>query len=113
VGKPQTPRPNREVDKIVEIPLGSFFQEELIGCYTLFWPDASMTGGGASLHYPCLIHRTPTDGEEILWGATFHIIIQFLAIVMDYRLPDWMKGPVIRKTVNSGYLAGNSPSSRE
>ena len=110
VERPGTPHPNREVEKIVEIPLSSFFREELIGCYTLFGSDAAGTGVQGSLHYPCLIHRNPTDGEEILWGATFYIIVQFLGIVMDYHLPDWMKGPVIQRTLSAEYLSGMSPS---
>jgi hypothetical protein len=110
VERPQTPRPNREVEKIVEIPLASFFREELIGCYTLSGPRAAETDMSRPPHYPCLIHRNPAGGEEILWGATFHIIIQFLGIVMDYHLPDWMKGPVIHRTLSAEYLTGRSPS---
>jgi 8-oxo-dGTP pyrophosphatase MutT (NUDIX family) len=110
VEKPQPPRPNREVEKIVEIPLAAFFREDLIGCYTLSGPSAAETGHSEPLRYPCLIHRNPAGGEEILWGATFHIIIQFLGIVMDYHLPDWMKGPVIQRTLSAEYLNGRSAS---
>ncbi|MHB8909586.1 MAG: NUDIX hydrolase [Syntrophales bacterium] len=111
VEKPQPPRPNREVEKIVEIPLAAFFREDLIGCYTLSGPDAAATGLAEPLRYPCLIHRNPAGGEEILWGATFSIIVQFLTIVMDYQLPDWTKGPVIRRTLSAEYLNGRSASS--
>jgi 8-oxo-dGTP pyrophosphatase MutT (NUDIX family) len=110
VERPGTPRPNREVERIVEIPLTSFFREEFIGCYTLTVPDAAETGVSGPLHYPCLIHRNPAGGEEILWGATFHIIVQFLGIVMDYHLPDWMKGPVIQRMLSAEYLTGRSLS---
>jgi 8-oxo-dGTP pyrophosphatase MutT (NUDIX family) len=110
VERPQTPRPNREVEKIVEIPIDSFFREELIGCYTLSGPDTAETGLSGSLRYPCLIHRSPAGEEEILWGATFHIIIQFLGIVMDYHLPDWMKGPLIHRTLSAEYLTGRLPT---
>jgi 8-oxo-dGTP pyrophosphatase MutT (NUDIX family) len=109
VERPGTPRPNREVERIVEIPLASFFREELIGCYTISGPDAAGTVVSGSLRYPCMIHRNPAGGEEILWGATFNIIIQFLGIVMDYHLPDWMKGPVIQRTLSAEYLTGRSP----
>ncbi len=110
VEKPQRPRPNREVEKIVEIPLTSFFREELVGCYTISGPDRLATDASEPLRYPCLIHRAPDGGEEILWGATFQIIVQFLGIVMDYRLPDWMKGPVIQRRLSVEYLTGRSPS---
>jgi 8-oxo-dGTP pyrophosphatase MutT (NUDIX family) len=104
------PRPNREVEKIVEIPLTAFFQEELIGCYTLSVPDPAEAGKSLSIQHPCLIHRSPDGGEEILWGATFHILFRFLAIVMDYQLPDWSKGPVIQRALRPDYLVGRSPS---
>ncbi len=110
VEKPQRPHPNREVEKIVEIPLASFFREELIGCYTISGPGTAETGGPGSLRYPCLIHRDPAGGQEILWGATLHIIVHFLGIVMDYHLPDWIQGPVIHRTLSPEYLTGRSAS---
>ena len=101
------PRPNREVEKIVEIPLSSFYREDLFGCYLI---DASDSTGNRSLQYPCLIHRDSDGAEEVLWGATFHIIISFLGIVMDYRLPEWRNGPVIVRSLRPDYLTGQSPS---
>jgi hypothetical protein len=98
------------VEKVVEIPLAAFFREDLIGCYTLSGPDATGEDLAGQLRYPCLIHRSSAGGEEILWGATFSIIVQFLAIVMDYRLPDWTRGPVIRRTLSADYLNGRSAS---
>jgi hypothetical protein len=108
VEKPQPPRLNREVEKIVEIPLATFFREDLIGCYTLSGPDAAATALTGPLRYPCLIHKNPAGGEEILWGATFYILVQFLTIVMDYHLPDWTRGPLIRRTLSAEYLNGRS-----
>ncbi len=99
----EPPRPNREVEKIVEIPLSAFFQEGHIGCYLLSVPDPNEVGASMPIRYPCLIHHNPDGEEEILWGATFHIITRFLAIVMDYQLPDWINGPVVRRTLRPDY----------
>jgi 8-oxo-dGTP pyrophosphatase MutT (NUDIX family) len=107
VENPGPPRPNREVEKIVEIPLSSFYREDLFGCYLI---DASDSTGHRSLQYPCLIHRDSDGAEEVLWGATFHIIISFLGIVMDYRLPEWRNGPVIVRKLRPDYLTGRPPS---
>ena len=104
---PKPPRPNREVDKVVEIPLSTFYREEHFGCYRIATPDQS---GHGSLQYPCLIHRDSDGADEVLWGATFHIIINFLGIVMDYRLPDWRNGPVIARSLRSDYLTGRPRS---
>ena len=107
VENPGTLRPNREVEKIVEIPLSSFYQEDIFGCYQI---DAPGPAGRRSLQYPCLIHRDSDGGEEVLWGATFHIIVGFLGIVTDYRLPEWRKGPVIFRKLRLDYLTGRPPS---
>jgi 8-oxo-dGTP pyrophosphatase MutT (NUDIX family) len=107
VSNPQPPRPNREVEKSVEIPLSSFYRKDLFGVYRIDAPDST---GERSLVYPCLIHRDSDGAEEVLWGATFHIIIRFLAIVMDYRLPEWEKGRVIPRSLRPDYLTGRPPS---
>jgi len=98
--------PNREVEKIVDIPLSSFYSAGAIGCFILSASPSSTTAGEELRRFPCLIHREEGGSEEILWGATFHIIVRFLEIVMDYRLPAWAEGRVIRRTLGSEYLTG-------
>ena len=107
VENPGPPRPNREVEKIVEITLSAFYREDLFGCYLI---DASDSTGNRSLQYPCLIQRDSDGTQEVLWGATFHIIISFLGIVMDYRLPEWRNGPGIVRSLHPDYLTGRPPS---
>jgi 8-oxo-dGTP pyrophosphatase MutT (NUDIX family) len=107
VENPVLPRPNHEVEKVVEIPLSAFFRKESFGCYQI---DAPGPIGRSSLQYPCLIHSDSDGREEVLWGATFHIIVRFLGIVMDYRLPEWRNGRVIVKTLRPDYLTGKPPS---
>lgn len=108
VERPGSLRLNREVEKIVEIPLASFYQEDLIGCHTFSLSEPTDSAVQKSFQYPCLIHFDPDGGEEILWGATFHILTQFLWIVMDYSLPDWRKGRIVQRTLRSDYLTGRS-----
>jgi 8-oxo-dGTP pyrophosphatase MutT (NUDIX family) len=98
--------PNREVEKIVDIPLSSFYRAGAIGCFILSADHPSAAAGGEIRRFPCLIHREEEGGEEILWGATFHIIVRFLEIVMDYRLPAWEEGRVVRRTLDAEYLTG-------
>lgn len=107
VENPGLPRLNREVEKILDIPLSSFYREDFFGSYRI---DASDSTGHRSLEYPCLIHRDSDGVEEILWGATFHIIVGFLRIIMDYRLPEWRNGRIIRRSLHSDYLTGRSPT---
>lgn len=107
VGNPGLLHPNREVEKIVEIPLLSFYQKKNFGCYQL---NAGDPDGKKPLQYPCLIHHDSDGGEEVLWGATFNIIVQFLGIVLNYRLPEWEKGPVILRSLKPDYMTGRRPS---
>ena len=107
VENPGLLHPNREVEKIVEIPLSSFYQEERIGCYQIVDGRSDMKH---PLQYPCLIHNEPDGGEEVLWGATFNIIVQFLEIVLNYRLPEWKNGPVIKRDIKPEYLTGRRSS---
>ncbi|MDA8124505.1 MAG: CoA pyrophosphatase [Deltaproteobacteria bacterium] len=109
VEKPGPLRPNREVERLVEIPLAAFYDADRIGCYRLSSPDPRRPHLGYPLDHPCLIHRNPDGGEEILWGATFQILTQFLEIVLDYRLPAWQKGRVIERTLPPRYLNGSVP----
>jgi 8-oxo-dGTP pyrophosphatase MutT (NUDIX family) len=107
VENPGTLHPNSEVEKVLEIPLSSFYREDIYGCYQVSAPSSAV---GRSLQYPCLIHRDSNGGEEVLWGATFHIILTFLEIVTSWRLPEWRKGPVIFRILNPDYLTGRLPS---
>jgi len=107
VNNPGLLRPNREVEKIVEIPLLSFYEVERIGCYQIVDDRSEMK---QPLQYPCLIHHEPDGREEVLWGATFNIIVQFLEIVLNYRLPEWKNGAVIKRSIKPEYLTGRLSS---
>ena len=107
VGTPGMLHPNSEVEKIVEIPLSSFYKKEHFGCYQI---DAGSPDGKKPIQYPCLIHHDPDGGEEVLWGATFNMIVGFLGIALNYRLPEWHKGPVIIRSLKPDYLTGRRSS---
>lgn len=96
-------RPNREVDKLVEIPVRSFYHEENYGFLSI-----PHQGGGEEngQYYPCLIHREETGEEEILWGATLRIITSFLHIVFDFTPPEIRQENIIAKTLGTDYLTG-------
>lgn len=100
-------RPNGEVERPLEIPLASFYREELFARYSLEEVNAGKPHDPESHELPCFVHRDAGGGEEVLWGATFNIIVRFLEITLDYRLPDWRKGRVIRRTLRSDYLTGH------
>ena len=84
-------RLNSEVDRIVEIPFSSFFDA---GNYRRFTvqndlepsPDGKEPAG-RELHFPCLVQEDTEGRQDVLWGATFQIILNFLEIVLGFRPP--------------------------
>lgn len=105
-------RPNREVARVVEIPLASFFAEESYGRYVVTYTEVSGSKEEVCQDFPCLIHREPDGTEEILWGATFYIIMKMLKIVFDFDLPDWRKGRPIKRSLRADYLTGQRSAGR-
>jgi 8-oxo-dGTP pyrophosphatase MutT (NUDIX family) len=100
-------RPNHEVERIVEIPLKAFFQKENYARYQINAVDSIRRGDQTSWEFPCFIQHEGKNGQDILWGATFHIILHFLEILFDFVLPDISSNPVISRTLQHTYITGN------
>ncbi len=98
--------PNREVESIVEIPLKTFFDERNYGLYNVETSDQSNMKRSVPREFPCLIVRDNHGNEEILWGATFYIIMKFLNIVLDFEIPDFHAKRIIRRTLGPEYITG-------
>jgi 8-oxo-dGTP pyrophosphatase MutT (NUDIX family) len=107
VRKPWTFRPNWEVEKVVEIPLRSFFAGDNYGTFSLEASDELNNKSRGTWEIPCLIHEDEEGNEEILWGATFNIILSFLKIVFDFEMPGTNQNKIIRRVLHSNYLTGN------
>ena len=107
VRRPELLRANHEVEKIVDIPLTQFFLKEN---YALFSIE-NMTENGRSAsemnRFPCFIHRDASGEEEILWGATFSIMLSFLKIVCAFDAPAPTSQWILKKTLRPEYLTGN------
>ncbi len=98
-------RPNCEVEKVTEIPLQSFFEENSYGVLSLETLDEK-DSSTLTWDLPCLIHGDTDGSEEVLWGATLNIILSFLKIVFNYDPPARNENKVIKRTLSSGYLTG-------
>jgi 8-oxo-dGTP pyrophosphatase MutT (NUDIX family) len=99
--------PNSEVEKIIEIPLTTFFDERNYGLYRIQPSNDLGAGRKDYREFPCLIIHDTEGKEEILWGATFFIIIDFLKIVLDFELPDMHEKRVIKRILGPEYLTGH------
>lgn len=102
-------QPNSEVEKIIEIPVSAFFDpENYCRCY-LDSDTSWLKKDELTSYFPCLILKQDDDTEEILWGATFNIIANFLQVVFGYSLPAFPENArTISKRFPDNYLRGNS-----
>jgi len=98
---------NAEVEKILEIPISTFFE----GSNYAFLEIESPFGNSSptySNQYPCIVLTDDQGKQEILWGATFNIIMHFLRIISDNTLPLITSSKIIKKVLSQSYISGNS-----
>jgi 8-oxo-dGTP pyrophosphatase MutT (NUDIX family) len=93
-----------EVDKVLEIPIADFFEISNYALLEIETPFANSTAS-ADNPFPCFIFTDSDGNTEILWGATFNIIINFLNIISDnnFSLPSTTK--IIKKVLTSKYIS--------
>jgi 8-oxo-dGTP pyrophosphatase MutT (NUDIX family) len=101
-------KPNSEVEKIIEIPVNAFFDPNNYGRFYIESRSFESKRADYSPYFPCLIFKHENE-EEILWGATFNIITNFLSIVFDQSLPVFNnEARTVSKKCPVNYLKGNS-----
>jgi 8-oxo-dGTP pyrophosphatase MutT (NUDIX family) len=100
-------RLNSEVERIVEIPLGAFFNRNNYGLFQIELSHSYASGNDHSRKFPCFIYQDSSGPEEILWGATYSIIMNFLDIVFNYKILERNSGRVITKILDSDYMKGH------
>jgi len=105
--KPYAYRLSSEVEKILEIPISSFFKSDN---YAMLNIKASSGNDIGALQYqmPCLVIPDGENGMDILWGATFNIITNFLKIISDNGLPSSSSTRVLDKVLNINYISGKN-----
>jgi 8-oxo-dGTP pyrophosphatase MutT (NUDIX family) len=97
--------PNWEVARIVHIPLRKLLQQRYYARYRLRF-DTARRASRSEEDFPCFVHHDP-NGEEILWGATFRITMDFLKLVFGFERPDLSGAPVIHRKLDETYLNGS------
>jgi 8-oxo-dGTP pyrophosphatase MutT (NUDIX family) len=98
-----TYRLNFEVDKILEIPLSFFFES---GNYAMLNIKTSSGENQEFFQYqtPCVVIPDQRGKEDILWGATFKIIQNFLSIISDGEAPSTYSSRILDKVLTSKYI---------
>jgi 8-oxo-dGTP pyrophosphatase MutT (NUDIX family) len=107
-----TPKPFRyrlssEVEKVLEIPLSLFFNS---ANYAMLDIKTSLREDTDPLQYqmPCLVIPNGQGSEDILWGATFNIINNFLRIISDNSLPAPSSSRTLNKVLTVNYISGKN-----
>jgi 8-oxo-dGTP pyrophosphatase MutT (NUDIX family) len=95
---------SEEVEKILEIPVAAFFEKSNHALLEIETPFANYNDSAHS-KFPCFTFTDSDGNTEILWGATFNIIINFLNIISDdnFSLPSTAK--IIKKVLTSSYIS--------
>ena len=105
-----TPEPfefklSAEVEKILEIPVSTFFDGSKYAQLEIETPFGNPIYNN---QFPCIRLTDDRGEQEILWGATFYIIINFLRIISDDSLPTPSSSSIIKKVLSKTYISGNS-----
>lgn len=103
-------KPNWEVERIVCISLRQLMDARNYRRYRLEWQE-NVAGPLPKSDYPCFISEN-NGGREILWGVSYRITMQFLAVVFDFTPPESDDLPVIRRYLDSDYFNGNKTTVR-
>ncbi|MBN1472621.1 MAG: CoA pyrophosphatase [Syntrophaceae bacterium] len=94
---------NPEVDKILEIPLSFFFDGQN---YAMLNIKTRSEENKEFFQYqlPCVVIPDERGNEDILWGATFKIIQNFLSIISDSEVPSTYSSRILDKVLTSQYI---------
>lgn len=96
-----------EVEKILEVPVSTFFDSSSYALLEIETPlaDAAAT---PNKQFPCIVLADNEGRQEILWGATFNIITNFLNVISDNNLPFPSSSTIIKKVLSAKYISGSN-----
>lgn len=98
--------PSWEVEKIVAIPLRSLLNPWNYANYRLHVPpevEKKLDRGVQDM--PCFLYQHQ-NRTEILWGATYRIVMHFLELTFGFKPPGIKTLPVVLGIMDENYLNG-------
>jgi 8-oxo-dGTP pyrophosphatase MutT (NUDIX family) len=99
-------RPNWEVESVLRLPLRAFFDPaNYATCRFLVQTPLEDGQGALEWEYPCLVINDPA-GEEILWGATFKILMNFMERVFELPVGPINPSRRVLKELSPYYFSG-------
>jgi 8-oxo-dGTP pyrophosphatase MutT (NUDIX family) len=97
-----------EVERIVRFPLRALLNPSNYALYRMYVPPhLEWRFRGITVEFPCFIYKTE-ERAELLWGATFRIVTNFLELIFGFQVPDIEKLPMVPVSVDEGYVLGRS-----
>lgn len=106
IGRQQRFFPNWEVEKIVRIPIRTLLDPANFRRYRLHVKAPSAGGSDPqAADYPFFVHQQ-ADPPELLWGATYRIVIRFMEQVFDFTPPPMDTLSVVDGVLDENYLRG-------
>jgi 8-oxo-dGTP pyrophosphatase MutT (NUDIX family) len=98
--------PNREVEKVVAIPINDFLKPEKYVRFRMRF-ESYINGEEAIQDFPGFLHE---DGEEfeVLWGVTFRIVLTLLEVLFNFLPPDMDGLKVVEGLRDENYLNSRS-----
>ena len=98
--------PNREVEKIVYIPLRNLLNPAYYARYQLdIAPHYEKEIEQATDDFPCFLHQNQKETER-LWGATYRVVMTFLELVFGFKPPDTASLPIVPGILDENYFTG-------
>jgi hypothetical protein len=103
--------PNWEVEKIVTIPLRSLLDRRNYAVYCVdVPPHLKWRFPDKDQEFPCFLHRHQ-DIQEILWGATYRIVMSLVEMIFGFRSPDPRDLPRVNGVLEDWYVRGRQANS--
>lgn len=91
--RPASLKTSHEIEKNVLLPMASLFSTNRYGTYSLILTGKfKELAGTDTWDAPCFAVKQKNGPDEILWGATFMILMSFMNTVFGFKPPE--NGPI-------------------
>jgi 8-oxo-dGTP pyrophosphatase MutT (NUDIX family) len=94
-----------EVEKVMEIPVDYFFQSSFYAVLEIE-SDSGNSDPRYNMKFPCLVVPDGYGHDDILWGATFNIIVNFLQTITGNPVPPSPLSRTVKKMLSPHYASG-------
>lgn len=99
--------PNWEVEKIVYISFRNLLDPKNYAVFRMnFHAEEKNQSIFNSQLYPCYLHQSQNE-TDLLWGATYRIVLDFLHIIFKFKPPDEKSLPIIDWQLDKHYFGNN------